>query len=128
MVKGSGLERLLPCLHRCNTIIHREKINMQKGKKKRGSDAIIFFTQKFKTTHTKQVLPWLQRCNTIIHRKTQKKEHCKKQSTSKREKTNKVMHIQKQVLPGLHRCNTIIHRKTEDKKISNIYNKVAKTE
>ena len=24
MVKGSGLERLLPCLHRCKTIIHRE--------------------------------------------------------------------------------------------------------
>ena len=31
MVKGSGLERLLPCLHRCNTIIHRKHI----GRKKR---------------------------------------------------------------------------------------------
>ena len=31
MVKGSGVERLLPYLHRCNTIIHRKHI----GRKKR---------------------------------------------------------------------------------------------
>ena len=31
MVKGSGVERLLPCLHRCNTIIHRK----HKRRKKR---------------------------------------------------------------------------------------------
>ena len=34
MVKGSGVERLLPCLRRCNTIIHRKQGSRKKRNEK----------------------------------------------------------------------------------------------
>ena len=64
MVKGSGVERLLPCLHRCNTIIHRKQGRGKKGLKRTTKNLEIVrltFTHTFtrntaKTVH-KNMIP-----------------------------------------------------------------------
>ena len=65
MVKGSGVERLLPCLRRCNTIIHRKQGRRKKGLKRTTKNLEI----------VRLTFTYLYICNIPVHEKHRKTVH-----------------------------------------------------
>ena len=96
MVKGSGVERLLPCLHRCNTIIHRKQGRGKKGLKRTTKNLEI----------VRLTFTYLYICNIPVHEKHRKTVH--------------------KNMPPYLRCNIDIWRKHGKTKLEKKNNKVPK--
>ena len=78
MVKGSGLERLLPRLHRCNTIIHRKKTNMQKQRNKYKAQMQQYLLRRNEKQHThKKAAALLAQMQHNYSQKNTRKKLCK---------------------------------------------------